>query len=337
MTEEPQHIRPQRLDNGIQFAPLVVDKRPLCVWEWDLQERNLRFLEELQPEFFEYVASKFGPDLDGEHRQLAATAIRMAYGQALETFIALACAFVQAPDCIVGWMQLYSQKELVAVAQAISRGETVRSRFRWSRLSWSALADECLGHVALEDKSTEERIKVGFRKLWPSLARDFLDEQRQDEYNGLKHGLRVRPGGFHMSVGREETYGVPAPADQMKSLGGSEFGTSSFKRVKLGASGHHYRLHRTMLNWNPLPLAARLHLIGLSIRNLVGLARIVNGVDPRTVQFCWPTPLEAFEAADALPPGVISSSFDSVVEAEHIREFTTNEILKTYDSGESET
>jgi hypothetical protein len=49
------------------------------VWEWNLPERNLEYLERVDPTYFDYVgrvnAKKLGTD-DGQH---AAMAIRTAY------------------------------------------------------------------------------------------------------------------------------------------------------------------------------------------------------------------------------------------------------------------
>lgn len=320
----------EQLPSGIQFARFAVNRRAACVWEWDLRERNLRFLDELQPDYFGYVAARHGPDLEGDQRHYAATAIRTVYSQALETFIALACALIQAPLCIVGWMQLYRQEDLVEVAGAIARGEECLSMVKGTPLSWKALADACTAHIVLEDKAKEANIRDGYAKLWPQLAADFLEEGFQEEYNSLKHGLRVRPGGFHLRIGREDTPGVAAPPERMVSLGGSEFGASYFRPVRLGPTKRHYRLEQARRNWEPGVLGNRLQLIAISIGNLIGLARILNGVDPTTVRFVWPTPIEAFEMALSPVTGVISATFDRVVDDKEIKELTAEEILSIY-------
>src|SRR5688572_30711632 len=130
----------------------------------------------------------------------------------------------------------------------------------------------------------------------------FSTTRRRKRLSGMGLGScglasRLRPGGFHIRVGREDTPGVAAPPERMVSLGGSEFGSSYFRRVRLGSTKRHYRLQQARRNWEPGVLGNRLQLLGFSIENLIGLARILNGVDPTTVRFSWPTPIEAFEMA----------------------------------------
>jgi hypothetical protein len=326
----------ERLPNGIQFARFAVGERPVCVWEWDLRERNLAFLEDLQPDYYSYVASQNGPELDGKQKQLAAMAIRTTYSQALETFVALACAMAQAPRCVVGWMHFYQQGELESVARAIARGEPFLSLLTPRPTSWESIADACTAHIVLEDKVKERTVREGFSRLWAHLGQEFLEEGFQEEYNSLKHGLRVKPGGFHLRIGRQDAQGVPAAPERMVSLGGSEFGSSYFRRVRLGSSKRHYRLRKASRNWQAGALATRLHLVSLSIENLISMIRTLNGIDPSTLKFVWPDPVEAYEAALSTSVGVTSASFDSVVESGHIGELTPEEILAVYEAGRSD-
>lgn len=324
--------RPNRLSNGIEYEAFAVGRRAYCVWEWDLRERGLEFLANLQPDYFSYLASKYGPDLESDQAQMAAVALRTAYGQALETFFAIACAIIQAPRCVVGWMQLYRQSDLEEVVRAIAHGDEYLCALRPAVRSWRSYSDACLAHVSLEDKEKEAAVRMGFERAWPVFAEDFLEDGAQEEYNNLKHGLRVKPGGFRLAVGRQASAGVPAATEAMVSLGGSEFGSSAFQRVRLGEEGRHYRLHRMHRNWDPVLLAARLHILALSVENLIGFARILNGEDPTTVKFTWPDPLEAFDQALSVQPGVSSFSMDTVVVPEDIHAFSDNEILGRYEA-----
>jgi hypothetical protein len=42
---------------------------------------------------------------------------RPGYAQALETFFALNCAAVQAPNCPLGWMLMYDDAQLFSVVK----------------------------------------------------------------------------------------------------------------------------------------------------------------------------------------------------------------------------
>jgi hypothetical protein len=109
-------------ERRIYYSKFAVCEKPYCVWEWNLPERNLEYLERVDPTYFDYVgrvnAKKLGTD-DGQH---AAMAIRTAYHHGLETLFALMFAAIQAPDCVVGWMQRYSMgqlRSLVTSARAL--------------------------------------------------------------------------------------------------------------------------------------------------------------------------------------------------------------------------
>ena len=67
----------------------AVDETPYCVWEEDLRERNLRFVESIDYRYFEYIATTHAANLEGEDQQRAAIALRTGYHHALETFFTL--------------------------------------------------------------------------------------------------------------------------------------------------------------------------------------------------------------------------------------------------------
>lgn len=332
MTTAGAGPRMNQLASGIQFECFPVGRRAHCVWEWNLYERNAEYLSALQPNYFGYLASKYGPDLEGDQKQFAAVGIRTAYGQALETFFALACAVIQAPRCVFGWMQLYRQNELEELVRAIGEGRECLAGVRPRPSSWRDFASVCLTHLALEDTEKEAAVKKGYGDLWPLFASDFLEDGAQEEYNNLKHGLRVRPGGFRLAIGREDTPGKPAPAERMVSLGGSEFGSSSFRRVRLREKARHYRMQRVHRNWDPGEVGSRLQLLAMSMENLIGFARILNGEDPTTIKVVWPTPLGAFEHATRGLSGVRSLSMDTIVQEEDVHFFSDEEILRPYSS-----
>jgi hypothetical protein len=41
----------------MQYCKFAVDEKPFCVWEWDLRERNLEFINNLDPAYFSYLCS----------------------------------------------------------------------------------------------------------------------------------------------------------------------------------------------------------------------------------------------------------------------------------------
>jgi len=99
-----------------------VGERPQVTWAWDLDDRNLRFLCGIDAGYFTHIASTEGALLESEARHFAVAALRVAYGQALETLFALAGAAVQAPGCVVGWMLAYRNDELLHLVRAMASG-----------------------------------------------------------------------------------------------------------------------------------------------------------------------------------------------------------------------
>lgn len=322
----------ESLPSGMQFSRFAVDDEPWCVWEWDLPERNLEFIEAISPDYFEHLAKVHIGQADGEDRRLAAVAIRLGYGQALEAFFALALATLQAPDCVPGWLSRYRLVQLHSLVRKVSAHEPVLTKLLLPEMSWDALANLVLC-FRLESQERDRQVKDSYGTLWARLARDFSDEEQSHEYNCIKHGLRIRPGGFTLRVGQEEVPGVAASPDRMHPLGGSEFGCSMLKPEPIGQDRHHFRLRRTSRNWQLENLAHGLVLIASSIRNLTSFLRIVNGVEPATVQFSWPQDLAVFKEPWKRSVGVTSFNLDTTVANTDIRPLGQDEILSVYSQG----
>ena len=121
-----------------------------------------------------------------------------------------------------------------------------------------------------------------FSTLWYRFAGDYLNRNLIAEYNSLKHGFRVNPGGFNLMVGPDSTPGVAAPAERMTSLGSSEFG-SSFNLIEgIGIeedrrNSTHFGLKTNSLNWDPEGKAMGLRLISISLNNILAYLKLLNG------------------------------------------------------------
>ena len=168
------------LPSGIHFSRFAVGDEPWCVWEWDLPQRNLEFIESLSPEYFEHLTEAHFGDTDREQGQFAAIAIRLGYGQALEAFFGLLCATIQAPDCVAGWLCRYRLAQLHHLVRSISGGGSILSKFALQRFSWDAVANLVLS-FHLDDKERERAIKNGYAQLWARFAHDFGDEDQSHE------------------------------------------------------------------------------------------------------------------------------------------------------------
>lgn len=282
----------------LEHRIFVVDKIPHCLWYWgDIRKLNLEFIERVEPGYFQYLAEIHTTDKADEEEQPAAIALRTAYSHGLETLFALLGAAVQAPKCVIGWMTKYRNSDLNRLVKRIQERRPLLSIFIESTLSWDAIAKTIHSYLVLDDKEKESRVVGGYKKLWANFAGDFLDTANSQEYNSIKHGLRARPGGFWVSIGAEESPGVPAPKEKMALLGQSDYGSSFWTSELLSKNKklqHHFGLNKQFKNWNPLDLAYGLHLLAFSINNVICFLKIVNGIDSESIRYQWPLDLEDF-------------------------------------------
>lgn len=357
--EESQH------EFGPRFFAVGTD--PYCVWDWDLRERNLEYLKSLDPDYFDYVGRANLPHLDAEdpsERRRAATAIRTAYHHGLESFFALLFATVQAPWCVVGWMQVYSPaslREMVRAADPGLSGKGAQRRqthaFRekllpyvWvkprSFLRWEGLSKTI--HRLDHDKEEVGRIQELFGSLWHKFAKDFVNDTFVSEYNSIKHGLRTGSGGFYMLIGPEAIPGEPPPAEAMHSLGSSEHGSSFFtprtfvnhlaEKDKRARPGHgrnrefHFRMRRQAINWEPKGLCDALTLISASIHNVRSFVQWVNGVDSSGLRFAIPDET-VFSGPLGRPQGIAATNMDGVVLKSDVRLFGREELEAEIEEG----
>jgi hypothetical protein len=119
----------EELNHQLEARFFAVGTAPYCVWDWDLHERNLEYLESLDPDYFDYVGRANLPHLDSEdpkERRRVATAIRTAYHHGLESFFGLLFATLQAPRCVAGWMQAYVPADLTTRRPAGGSGSSPR-------------------------------------------------------------------------------------------------------------------------------------------------------------------------------------------------------------------
>ena len=291
--------------------------------------KNLRFVDSLNPEYFGYLADTLAPDLDSDHKLLAGSAIRAAYGLGLETMFSVLFAALQAPGCIAGWLHKYKPEALRDLARRASAGVPYLNYPLLTGHSFDDIAKMMHSPLNLEDKEKQAALTKGFALSLRRLASDFVDEKRIAEYNDLKHGLRVSSGGFFLSVGTEHEYGVPPPAEEMKGMGGSVWGTRSFSVESLGGKRQkHFWLREQHLNWLPVNHLHGLHIIAWNLQNVLAWLQIYLGREG--AKFTYPADPTAYEAPWALSSGVNSFNVDHPVPLEAIRDISDEEILAAY-------
>jgi hypothetical protein len=236
-------------------------------------------------------------------------------------------AAAQAPLTVPAWIAKCSTGDLRTVAESMRDGRPLLGHRRGYGVSFMDLSEN-VHRFAWTEETGDDTTAARFGRFWRRLASEFLDETAQAEYNALKHGSRVVAGGFTLSIGTEETPGVPAPPEAMRSMGGSEFGSTFFVAERAGTAKEHIRTRRTSVNWSPRALAERLFLMSMSISNIVGALRCDLGVDATSVRFERPSPLSAFDDVWMSEPGVRSTGIDTIIQIDPRDERSREELIE---------
>lgn len=321
------------MSQQLQGAMFKVDSIPCCVWDLDLHERNMEFINSINPNYFEYLAQVHFGHIEGENKLLASIALKTAYYHGLETLFTLLCATLQAPNCVYGWTLKSRPHQVRSLVQKIKRGHNnIFNKLNLTYVSWYEVSRKIHNYLKGKVKDEDEMAR-SFSDLWLRFSSDFLNEMHISEYNSIKHGFRASPGGFGIAVGLEETPGVQAPPEKMHMVGRSEFG-SSFLSIKeidgVPCTKSHPNFHvvRKSINWVPENLAHGLVFISMSINNVLSYLKILNGEDPTTCLFNYPENPDDFYKPWEKPVGVISGSVDYNISQKDIMRFSKEEILE---------
>jgi hypothetical protein len=315
--------------SSLKKAMFFVGNRPHAVWDPDIREKNLQILRRFDTHQFEYLADVHSAQIDTEHAQQAATALRISYGLALETFISLLGAALQAPDCVFGWLYRYKQEDLSLAVQGIKGSKRLRTRFP-GQLTWESLSNVVHRNLVLHDKTREAEIKARFALFWEYVTTDYLDLGQRAEFNSTKHGLRLQPGGFRAAIGLQKHPDVPAPPERMQGIGGSEFGSTILILEQIKKNTFDYRVRENSRNWDLASLAGRIRIISMSVNNVVSFLLIFNGQDPAQVQFFWPDDLTDFDTVWESDCGLLACSMGVNINENDICPTKAEEVEKSY-------
>lgn len=305
MTEDEEGLGPEG-------RPFAVADRVYCAWDVDHQARTLEFLDGVDTEYFASMARVLGERLDSDDDRAVSVALRVLYHQGIETLMSFLGAAAQGAWVVPAWIAKARTEDLQEVARRLGNGQALLTGVGPLPVSFDALSQQIHRYVWTDD-AREPSTATQYARFWYLLAGEFLDEDVRAEYNALKHGTRVVPGGFTLAIGLEETYGVAPPPEQMRSLGGSAYGSTFYAIERVGATSWHVSTRRTSLNWLPDLLANRLVLLSMSINNIVGALRCELGVDPALVRFQRPVDPDAFNEVWSRSPGTKKVNLDHIV------------------------
>ncbi|WP_136806060.1 hypothetical protein [Desulfosediminicola flagellatus] len=314
----------------MQAHHIIIDERAISFWDWELKSKNIEFLKGIDPDYFNFIAHSNVSQLETDNKHNAATAIRVAYSHATETLFALIASSIQAPHCPLAWMLNYKNFELINVIGKVVNRENLNTRFKNKNLTWHLLSETVHKHINPE-KVDKNRIISGFENLWSKLAKEFIDMNFSYEYNAIKHGLRVSPGGFKVVVCPEISPGVADSPDKAIILGESAFGSSYFVNESIkGTPKHNFRPKRHGRNWDPIHLANRLPFIAMSISNILSWLCVINGEQPNSCKYHYPSDLNLFEEPWGNEVNLEHTTFDINIESEDIYPISKKAIVKDY-------
>jgi hypothetical protein len=131
-------------------------------------------------------------------------------------------------------------------------------------------------------------------------------------------------------MGQEREYGVPAPREEMVSLGGSVFGSSYFVATPVGEHKLIFRPASHSHNWNPQRLSGQVLLLSMSISNVVTYLRGAGGESYETLRYTWPGEPDDFQRPWTESVSIEWSNFDTVVTQGDVDACTKEEILAGY-------
>lgn len=311
----------------MQNYAFATNTRPHCIWDGDLAARNLQFLDRVDPAYFEYHAQIYSAALENDDKdRFAAMGNRSGYFHGLESFFAVLGAFLQAPGAMPAWLLRYKNAELKALVGAIHRGQLPYPGLDLARPTWTAIS-EIVNDLAIEEVAKVTAIQ-GFARTWQGFASDFLDELKQSEYNSIKHGFRVRSGGFRLAIRAESSPGIAAPDAPWVGLGGTVHGTEFMRVEKAARLRSNFRLRNQNVNWSPRNMAAGLLMISMSMRNVIARARLWAGAPAEDCQFVVPANASWYAAPWRESVGVHACNMDQRFKVDDMDLVTDEEIVR---------
>lgn len=313
----------------------VVNENPYCLWDVETYgERTLEFVRGIDPTYYDHIASIHGDLLEGDEKQYAATALRIAYTQGLETLFALIGAVVQAPYCIAGWVLKYTNKDLYELVKKINEQQPIITQLVNTKVTWQAIADLVFSNLRMGDEEKDKELRRCFANLWKRFAKDYLDDINIAEYNSLKHGSRAHMGPYHLAMGLEDTPGVPAPPERMETISASQFGSSFLVPVKLH-DRRNFTVKTFRKNWQPQNMIYGLNFISMSIGNVLSFIKIFHKESVEKAPFSFPPDFDDFKKPWAEHGGMVVN-WGARIDERDVTPLTEEEILKFYEDAKTE-
>ena len=311
----------------MQNSIFCVNTEPYSIWDPDLKCRNKDFLIGLDPDYFEYTI-KLHSNADDEQR--ASVGLQLVLHHAIETLFSLLGAYIQAPDCAYAWLAKCSTTELRSLVQRISsKDEEIFTKLPVDSLTWESVAQSVF-KTYLPNTENQALVAKHFSLLWARLANQLCDQTHIDEYNAMKHGFRVRRGGFSIEMSEKPYTEIHRQDADMVVIGKSDFGSSFFTLEALTPKQktRSLRINHVCTNWSVQRMVFLSQLVHISISNVITALRVQNGFMQNECKFTIPSEKEDFDRPWELNCGVNSLRFQSGADEKNAVVLTKDDLLK---------
>lgn len=315
--------------NDLKGYPFLVDERPFCVWGYDMPQNNEGFIKEFSPKYFSVVATQNIKLLTTDLKHQAAVNLRLAYSHGVEALFLMIFAELQAAYCVPAWILKCSTSELKSLVKKVGDPtQTISNMFALSSVTWRDISGIVHNEMLMKDKDKAEETISVYADLWKDFAAYFTDELEQSEYNSIKHGLRIAPGGFHLSLQKETSPGVTDAAAPLHTISGSEFGSSFYTAEKLDAKTPNFYLSSHSKNWDARKFAVGLELIAASLENVRASLLFQNNMAKSNEYRCPDKgQLDEFAAGSV---GIMAISTKPNIDPRRIQDITKEDVVTAY-------
>lgn len=321
----------------MQYSRFAIDERPVCVWDMDIKKLNSDFIKNINTDYYEFVSDSNEQIIDNEKsedkdRIYASLNLRIHYSLALETLFSLIGAFLQAPDCILGWLLKYRNHELESLVKKINEKKQIKTKLPIENISWDSVAKLILNYFPNEDKNRQESTSKKFSTLLRNFANDFIDEKFKDENNSIKHGFRIsRTGGASLQVRESTKEGKPKEGAEWITLMKSDYGSSFYIDEKIQDKPNNIRIKNYMRNWNPENFCNALYMISICIFNIRACLCAINKIDIKEKHY-KSVESSLFRSPWSKYKGLGEGGINLELNFDAVKVLTDEQIMSVYDS-----
>lgn len=309
-------------DMDIFRQSFMVDDKPYAIQGTELKDFEEQYIKDLDPAVWRYTLDKLPTKVE-DMSYLDALELRRSVSQNIETVLALLFAVLQTRYCVTGWLSFYQMSDLRRLIEKVESDQSFHNRFNLTSFSWEDIAS------VLWPTFTEERQNLSAKSL--KQMADFLNSRVDaDEYNALKHGMRLQKSSFSASFAPSDDPTTRPSKEEYIHLGSAKFGSSYLKFERIGSDSASKKVNRLgkihMVNWDlNLLLYLAAHTYGVGHNLIAFLQHYWSIVDqPQYGHFEDP---QNYDPKKDPSYGVSSATFN--------REYDCSQFLQTKDDVEN--